>query len=112
YVSSAFLPDRADDRARKFVADYQERFKELPDHRGAMAYDVMYLLRDAISKAGSDRRAVRDYVARVGAEGGEPGFAGVSGLIRFDENGDAREKEIAVGVVRGGRLVTASAGTR
>jgi branched-chain amino acid transport system substrate-binding protein len=108
FVSSAFLPDRADPKAQKFVAEYQRLHHELPDHRGAMTYDVMYLLHDAIEKAGTDRRAVRDYVARVGS-GADSGFQGVSGLIRFDRNGDAREKEIAVGVVRQGRLVSAAA---
>ena len=107
FVSSAFLPDRDSEKARKFVAEYQRRYNELPDHRGAMAYDVVYLLRDAIERVGTDRRAIRDYLARVGAEGGNPAFEGVSGTIRFDENGDAKGKEVAVGVVRGGRLVSA-----
>ncbi|HEX2202872.1 MAG TPA: ABC transporter substrate-binding protein [Longimicrobium sp.] len=108
FVSSAFLPDRPAPKARAFVEAYQKRNNnELPDHRGAMAYDVVYLLRDAIREAGADRRAVRDYVARVGAEGGPEPFEGVSGLIRFDEHGDVVGKEVAVGVVRGGRLVTA-----
>ena len=108
YVSSAFLPDRSDDRARTFVAGYQQRYRELPDHRGAMTYDVLFLLRDAIAEVGTDRKAIRDYVARVGREGGHPAHEGVSGTIRFDENGDVVRKEVAVGVVRGGRLVTAT----
>jgi branched-chain amino acid transport system substrate-binding protein len=106
FVSSAFLPDRPDPKTQKFVAEYQRRHNELPDHRGAMAYDVIYLLRDAIAEAGTGRAALRDHVARVGAEGGLPEFTGVSGKIRFDENGDVSGKEVAIGVVRGGRLVT------
>lgn len=108
YVSSAFLPDRATPKARAFVEAYQKRYNELPDHRGAMAYDVVYLLRDAIREAGADREAVRDYVARVGAaRNGVAPFEGVSGHVRFNEKGDVVGKEVAVGVVRGGRLVTA-----
>ncbi len=107
FVSSAFLPDRPDPKTQKFVAEYQRRHdNELPDHRGAMAYDVIYLLRDAIAEAGTGRAALRDHVARVGARGGLPEFTGVSGKIRFDENGDVSGKEVAIGVVRGGRLVT------
>jgi branched-chain amino acid transport system substrate-binding protein len=107
FVSSAFLPDRPTQQARTFVDNYRKRYNALPDHRGAMTYDVIYLLRDAIEKAGAERGALRDYVARIGRDGGAPAHEGVSGTIRFDENGDVRGKEIAVGVVRGGQLVTA-----
>ncbi len=107
YVSSAFLPDREDPRARDFVRRYQERYRELPDHRGAMTYDIVHLLAAAVQSEGADRTAIRRYLETVGRAGGRPAFEGVSGNIRFDENGDVVEKPVAVGVVRGGRLVTA-----
>jgi branched-chain amino acid transport system substrate-binding protein len=107
FVSSAFLPDRADQRARTFVESYRRRYNALPDHRGAMTYDILYLLRDAIQRGGTGRRALRDEVAGVGREGGAAAFDGVSGRIAFDENGDVRGKEVVVGMVRGGQLVTA-----
>jgi branched-chain amino acid transport system substrate-binding protein len=105
FVSSAFLPDRRSDRAQQFVRRYTERFKETPDHRGAMTYDVIYLLKDAIEHSGTGRRQIRDYVAQVGR--GNAKFEGVSGTIQFDANGDVVGKEVAVGVVRNGQLVTA-----
>lgn len=105
FVSSAFLPDRPAEAAQRFVTSYRRLTRKLPDHRGAMTYDVMYLLRDAIREAGEDREAIRDYVASVG--NGRDGFPGVSGLIQFDEKGDVKGKEVSVGVVRGGQLVTA-----
>ena len=105
FVSSAFLPDRPAQEAQRFVANYRQRVKKLPDHRGAMTYDVMYLLSAAIEHAGTDREAVREYVASIG--NGREGHQGVSGLIQFDEMGDVRGKEVSVGVVRGGQLVTA-----
>lgn len=109
FVSSAFLPDRASDQAREFVTRYRARNNNaLPDHRGAMTYDVINLLRRAIGEVGTDRKKLRDYVARVGAEGGSEAFEGVSGTIRFDQNGDVIGKEVALGVVRGGQLVTAA----
>lgn len=107
FVSSAFLPDRPSPRTQKFVEEYRRRYNELPDHRGAMTYDVVYLLREAILRDGADRAAIREYLDSVGRDGGNPAFEGVSGTIRFDENGDVVGKEVAVGVVRGGRLVTA-----
>lgn len=107
FVSSAFLPDRPTDLARQFVTRYRERYNVLPDHRGAMTYDIINLLRRAIEEVGTDREALRDYVARVGADGGSSPFEGVSGTIRFDRNGDVMGKEVMLGVVRGGQLVTA-----
>ena len=107
FVSSAFLPDRSTEKARQFVQSYRQRYNALPDHRGAMAYDIINLLRRAIEEVGTDREALRDYVATVGAEGGSEPFDGVSGTIRFDRNGDVVGKEVTLGVVRGGQLVTA-----
>lgn len=107
FVSSAFLPDRADEAAQRFVASYRKAYNTLPDHRGAMTYDVVYLLRDAIREAGTDRQALRDYVAQIGRQGGPAAHAGVSGAIAFDENGDVVNKPVTVGVVRRGQLVTA-----
>ena len=108
FVSSAFLPDRQTPKAQKFVQAYRQRYNELPDHRGAMTYDVLYLLKQAVENGGGSRRQIRDYVARIGmASSGVGAFDGVSGTIRFDRNGDVVGKDIAVGVVRGGQLVSA-----
>jgi branched-chain amino acid transport system substrate-binding protein len=109
FISSSFLVDRPTDLAREFVKRYRARNNNaVPDHRGAMTYDVINLLRRAINEVGTDRQKVRDYVARIGAEGGVEAFEGVSGTIRFDRNGDVIGKEVSLGVVRGGQLVTAS----
>lgn len=106
YVSSAFLPDRDTEEARRFVSAYRTAYDRLPDHRGAMAYDVVYLLRQAIGEVGTDRRALRDYMAtRVTTDAP---FERVSGPIAFDENGDVVGKTPTLGVVRQGELVTAS----
>src|SRR5690606_34341202 len=102
YISSAFLPDRPDPAAQNFVRAYQSRFRELPDHRGAMAYDAILLLARAIDAVGTDRTRIRDYLATVGQAAENPPFEGVSGTIRFDANGDVAGKEVTIGVVRGG----------
>ncbi|HEY8468764.1 MAG TPA: ABC transporter substrate-binding protein [Longimicrobiales bacterium] len=106
YISSAFLPDRPDPNAQAFVRAYVDRYRELPDHRGAMTYDAIRLIARAIAEVGTDRTAIRDYIATVG-RGDNPPFEGVSGTIRFDENGDVVGKEVIIGIVRGGQLVTA-----
>ncbi|HYW06377.1 MAG TPA: ABC transporter substrate-binding protein [Longimicrobium sp.] len=104
YISSSFLPDRDSERARAFVAAYQKLYGTLPDHRAAMTYDIMYMLKAAIESGAADRLAIRRYLEGVTTE--KP-YEGISGQIRFDKNGDVVEKPVSIGVVRGGRLVTA-----
>ncbi len=60
----------------------------------------------AIDAVGADRRAVRDYLAEVGTR--RDAFEGVTGTIAFDRNGDVPEKDVLIGTVQDGRLVTAS----
>lgn len=107
FVSSAYLPDRPDADSRAFVRAYEARYGSPPDHRAAMTYDAVRLLARVIDEVGPDRRAVRDHLATVGGE--RPAFDGVSGDIGFDSNGDVMDKEVAIGVVHDGRLVTPDA---
>jgi branched-chain amino acid transport system substrate-binding protein len=108
FISAAYLPDRPGAQNQAFVAAYREAYGEgqLPDHRGAGAYDVVHLLARALEAVGTDREALRDYIAGVGRE--TRSHLGVTGSIAFDESGDVPEKHVMVGVVRDGRLVTAT----
>jgi branched-chain amino acid transport system substrate-binding protein len=105
HLSSAYLPDRPDERNLAFVTDYaRANSGQRPDHRGAGAYDVVYLLRRAIAEGGAGRQAIRDYLAQVGRR--RAPFEGVTGTVAFDAHGDVPGKQVVIGVVRGGRLVT------
>jgi branched-chain amino acid transport system substrate-binding protein len=105
-ISTAYLPDRPGARNGAFVRAYRAAYQNRdPDHRGAAAYDAVYLLARAIAEAGVDRGRVRDYLATVGTS--TPAFEGVTGRIAFDQNGDVPDKDVVIGVVRGGRLVSA-----
>jgi branched-chain amino acid transport system substrate-binding protein len=104
-VSSAYLPDRHDERNAAFVADYARAYPgQRPDHRGAGAYDAVLLLARTFAEVGTSRRSVRDDLARVGH--GRPAFEGVTGAIAFDSSGDVPAKTVVIGVVRDGRLIT------
>jgi len=107
-LSSAYLPDRPGERNAVFVAAYARAYEgQRPDHRGAGAYDIVQLLARVFTAAGTDRLAVRDYLARVGA--GVPAYDGVTGTIAFDGRGDVPAKPVVIGVVRDGRIVTEAA---
>jgi branched-chain amino acid transport system substrate-binding protein len=90
-----FDPDRASTAEQlAFVADYRRRFGGPPDHQSALSYDAAMLIGRAAHAVGGDRRKIRDWLAEVGR--GAPAHPGVTGVIRFDEQGDAINKAVLV----------------
>jgi branched-chain amino acid transport system substrate-binding protein len=73
-------PTRTDQRWLEFVARYEARFHEKPDHFAALAYDAMQILLDAICRAGLNKGRIRD--ALTGIEN----YKGVTGDMVFDPN--------------------------
>jgi branched-chain amino acid transport system substrate-binding protein len=103
-VGLLFHPD-ASPAASAFAERFRAAYHREPDSFAALGYDATRLLAEAATAAGPDRRAIRDYLARVGRDAQHPAYSGVTGEIRFDANGDPRDKGFAVGVVRNGRIV-------
>jgi branched-chain amino acid transport system substrate-binding protein len=107
YITSNYLPDQSGARNAQFLPAYAAaNAGERPDHRGAGAYDAVYLIARAAGAVGSDRRALREELARINGRD-RPAFEGVTGRIAFDERGDVVDKNVLVGVVRGGGIVPA-----
>jgi len=108
YLTSSYLPDAPGARNAAFLRAYAAATGgQRPDHRGAGAYDAVYLIADAIRSAGPRRAAIRAALAEVGRS--RPAFDGVTGRITFDDRGDVPDKTVLVGLVRGGRIVPAAA---
>ena len=106
HLTSNYLPDEPGDVNGRFLRAYAAAFNgQVPDHRGAGAYDAIHLLAEAIRDAGTSRRAIRDALARVGHD--RPAYDGVTGRISFDDRGDVPGKTVVIGVVQGGRIVLA-----
>ena len=104
YLTTPFLPDAANDIGKKFLADFEARYKRDVDYMSVNAYDAAGILLQAIEKAGPDRAKIREYMA--GMNSPEKGFMGASGLTYFNEHGDA-QKPAFVKMVKGGEFVTA-----
>ena len=105
YLTSNYLPDRPGAKNATFLRAYAgANSGEVPDHRGAGAYDAIYLIAEAIERGGPSRAAIRDALAAV--DDAHP-FEGVTGRIAFDGRGDVPQKGVVMGVVRGGRIVPA-----
>ncbi|HTK41773.1 MAG TPA: branched-chain amino acid ABC transporter substrate-binding protein [Gemmatimonadales bacterium] len=110
YVSQAYLPSIERPANQKFVAAYQRKYPGtgLPNQPAAATYDAIYLLRDVIGRAGTNRQAVRDALAGVGTS--TPAFEGVTGRIAFDSAGDVPSSDVHIGVVRAGTIRLAEGG--
>lgn len=103
-MSAAYLVDQPGERNAQFVSAYASAYPgERPDHRGAAAYDIVQLLSTVITEAGTDRRAIRDRLARIGLD--LPAFEGVTGRIAFDSLGEVPAKSVIIGTVHNGTLV-------
>ncbi|WP_347551597.1 ABC transporter substrate-binding protein [Pseudalkalibacillus hwajinpoensis] len=82
-VATPWFGGSEDEKVQEFVDKYKEEFGNEPDQFAAQAYDALYILADAIERAGSDDRdAIRDALAA------SEGFEGVLGEMSFDEDGD------------------------
>ena len=100
YYISFFLPTRPpNDGARDFVAEFQRRYRMLPDQRAALAYDATMLIGRAVIAVGPDRAKIRDYLAEIG--GKRPAVVGVTGPIAFDAKHDAVDKPVIIARVGG-----------
>jgi ABC-type branched-subunit amino acid transport system substrate-binding protein len=73
-------PNRSDPLWQDFVARYEARYHEKPDHFAALAYDQMRILLDAICRAGLNRGRIRDALT------GLTSYKGVTGDMTFDPN--------------------------
>jgi branched-chain amino acid transport system substrate-binding protein len=90
-----FVADRATTEAgRTFVGAYRARYGHSPDHRAALSYDAAMLIGLAALDVGPDRRRIRDRVAATGRD--QPAHQGVTGEIRFDDEGDVIGKTVLV----------------
>ena len=104
YVGSPFTAEDPRPEARRFVAAFRDRYHLDPDGNAALAYDATMLLAKAVSERGTDRAAVRDFLATLADRGGH---AGVTGPIRFHASGDPLGRGIVMTRVRRGALLVA-----
>lgn len=102
YVPSTFYPDNPDPAVREFVESYRQLYGSTPSSFAAQAYDSIGLIAAAIRyvlDSGQEltRQAIRDALYEM------PPYPGVTGLIKYDENGDV-VKPMTWLVVRNGQF--------
>ena len=104
YVGAPFTAADPRPEARRFVDAFRARYGQEPDGNAALAYDATMVLARAVVERGTDRAAVREYLATLGERGGH---AGVTGTLRFLPSGDPQGRGVVMTRVHGGTLLVA-----
>ena len=96
YTNVMFFAKDPEPRIHAFATSFEKRYGNSPNFASALSYDCVYILADAIKRAGSlDRAAVRDALAAT------KGFSGMAGSITFTPDRDAIKSYKIVQVVNG-----------
>lgn len=91
YFTTHFSADDDHPLIQKFVKKYTDRFHRLPDSFSSLGYDAVYILADAIQRAGTtDEPALRNAIAET------KNFNGITGTITIDENRNAIKPAVIV----------------
>ncbi|GAA1593476.1 ABC transporter substrate-binding protein [Leucobacter chromiireducens] len=98
-VYAAFSASDPRPESAKFVEAFQAQYNKDPSSWAALAYDATYIAAEGITEAGStDRAAVADAIRKT------DGYAGASGTISFDDEGN-RVGELTFQRVEDGKFV-------
>jgi branched-chain amino acid transport system substrate-binding protein len=101
FYSNHYASDSTDPKVVNFVKAYQGKFKSVPVSFAALGYDSLYLIRDAILRAGStDSSKVRDALAQTKG-------SYVTGNLTFDAKRNPIKSAVMVELVKNnGKLTT------
>lgn len=82
-VATPWFAGKDDEKVQNFVKAYKDKYGKEPDQFAAQAYDALFVLADAVERAGSDDPdAIRDELAKT------KDFNGILGKMSFDKDGD------------------------
>lgn len=99
FYSNHYASDSTDPKVQNFVKAYEAKFGSVPVSFAALGYDSMYLIKDAITNAGSaDPAAVRDALKATNG-------SYLTGNLSFDSKRNPVKSAVILEIVnRGGRL--------
>ena len=104
-----FSADSEDEMTQNFVAEYQDRFGEIPNQFGADAYDAIYTLYQAIQAAGAtadmSNEEICDALIEVMPTLAVTGLTSAGSEMTWDENGAVSKDPTAV-IIENGTYVT------
>ena len=93
---TAYFSDSSESKVTQdFIKAYTDEYGTAPGTYAAYAYDATLIILDAIKNAGTDRKAIRDYIANI------KDFEGSTGTASFDENGDVIKEPLRMEIIDG-----------
>lgn len=96
YFSNHYIKSDPSPAVQEFVKKYQAKYNSEPDAMAALGYDSVYVLAEAMKKAGTTEAAkLRDAIAAT------KDFAGVTGKITLDENRNASKSAVVLKIEGG-----------
>jgi len=99
FFSTHYAADIAEEPARSFIDQYQQRYGHIPDDVAALTYDAFGLLFQAIRNAGStEPESIRIGLATIES------YPGVTGQMRFRGSGDPIKSAVIL-QIRNGKFV-------
>ena len=102
FYSNHYAADSTDEKVQNFVKNYKEKYTLTPTSFGALGYDSVYMLKDAIEKAGTaDSEKVREALEATNG-------SYVTGHLTFNEKHNPVKGAVIVELVKGddGKLTT------
>ncbi len=97
-VATPWFADRGTPKVKAFVARYGKAYGRKPDQFAAQAYDALYILANALERAGAaDRGRLRDALAAT------RNFDGVLGKFSFDAGRDVEMQPVVL-IVKDGKF--------
>ena len=105
YIGSTFTAEDPRPDVQRFVSAFRERYGMTPDMDAATGYDAMQVMARAIAGAGTDRAAIRRYLASFTVENA---YHGLTGVIRFGPLGDPVEEPYRITRIHSGKFVLAN----
>lgn len=99
-VGTPYFGESTDPKIIEFNEKYEAEFGKKPDQFAAQAYDALYILADALKRAGTgdDRDVFRDALAAT------QNFNGLLGNFSFDEVGDV-VMDVTVLEIKDGKFI-------
>jgi len=95
-MCQTYHPSSKEPHIVSFTEKFKEKYGRNPDPNAAQSYDAIMIIGAALEKAGvDDESKIRDAIAST------PNFNGVTGIISFDDTGDA-PREMKVIQIRNG----------
>jgi branched-chain amino acid transport system substrate-binding protein len=89
YMTVPFLAEKASDQAQDFIKKFEEKYQRDLDWMSANSYDAAGKFIAAILAVGTDRTAIRDYLA--GLNSPDNAYIGVTGATYFNAYGDTEK---------------------